>query len=293
MGLGAGRPTGLYRNPVNLTPSAAGSDLRAAIMELDTSAEVDSILVAWTPVMGGDMDDVINQTSSAGSNLPVAFAAPGARLPTSTATACTVPLFAHAEAAAQALGRAVDHRRWCERDPGLVPVLADLDTTRARTHLHHLATAAGIPAEFDTGAAALLDSLGINTTWTGEGSPIGVDLRMAVIREPGFGALVTLGAGGEPWRSGAHTSVGIAPLTNVDATEMIDCLPVTRPIGHAHPLADLLHRIAQLAVAAPELQSLILDPVVVRANGISVTIAEITTAANPKASLADLRRLRQ
>jgi hypothetical protein len=94
-------------------------------------------------------------------------------------------------------------------------------------------------------------------------------------------------------------SVGIAPLTDVDAHDLVRA-PRTSPLmfgyGGAPALAtdaleDLVLRVARLADDVPELRELHLDPVLVAPDAVHVTRA--TATLTPATHLpTDVRRMR-
>jgi acyl-CoA synthetase (NDP forming)/RimJ/RimL family protein N-acetyltransferase len=103
----------------------------------------------------------------------------------------------------------------------------------------------------------------------------GAELIAGVVRDPVFGPLIALGLGGVLTELVAAASVAVAPLTDIDAIDLVMGGPVGRLMtgfrGHA-PLdvaatADLLHRLSALSLDVPEIAELDLNPVLVSSSG--------------------------
>jgi acyl-CoA synthetase (NDP forming) len=103
----------------------------------------------------------------------------------------------------------------------------------------------------------------------------GVELIAGIARDATFGPLVALGMGGVYTELLGAASLAIAPLTDVDADEMIRAGSVGRlvagfrgkPALDDRALTDLLHRLSALAVDIPEVVELDLNPVLAREDG--------------------------
>ena len=97
----------------------------------------------------------------------------------------------------------------------------------------------------------------------------GTELIAGVVHDPVFGPLVALGLGGIFAELVSAVSIGIAPLTDVDADELVTGGAVGRLVAgfrgkaplDAAALADLLHRLSALALDVPEVAELDLNPV--------------------------------
>jgi acetate---CoA ligase (ADP-forming) len=97
----------------------------------------------------------------------------------------------------------------------------------------------------------------------------GVELLAGVVQDPVFGALVAFGPGGVLAELIGEAGFRIAPLTDVDAEELVDAGKAGRlvagfrgrPPADAAALADLLHRLSALGAALPEVAELDLNPV--------------------------------
>ncbi|MDX6617750.1 MAG: hypothetical protein QOK36_136 [Gaiellales bacterium] len=103
----------------------------------------------------------------------------------------------------------------------------------------------------------------------------GRELIVGMVHDPGFGPLIALGLGGVLTELLGGAALAIAPLTDVDAADMIKSGPVGRLMagfrGHepldAEATADLLHRLSALALDVPEIVELDLNPVLVTSSG--------------------------
>jgi len=103
----------------------------------------------------------------------------------------------------------------------------------------------------------------------------GSELIAGVVRDPVFGPLIALGLGGVLTELVADASVGIAPLTDIDASDLLAAGPVGRLMAgfrgqaplDAEATADLLHRLSALALDVPEIAELDLNPVLVTSGG--------------------------
>jgi acyl-CoA synthetase (NDP forming) len=95
------------------------------------------------------------------------------------------------------------------------------------------------------------------------------ELLAGVVQDPVFGPLVAFGPGGVLAELIGETQFAIAPLTDVDAAELVSGGKAARLIGgfRGAPAADpqvlqeLLHRLSRLAVDFPEVAELDLNPV--------------------------------
>jgi acetate---CoA ligase (ADP-forming) len=97
----------------------------------------------------------------------------------------------------------------------------------------------------------------------------GAELLAGVFQDPVFGPVVACGPGGVFAELIGSANFALAPLTDVDADELLDTGKVGRlidgwrgaaPSNRAAP-ADLLHRLSRLAVDFPEIVELDLNPV--------------------------------
>ena len=98
----------------------------------------------------------------------------------------------------------------------------------------------------------------------------GVELLAGVAQDPVFGPLVAFGPGGVFAELIGDAHFRLTPLTDVDADELVGSGKAGRlvagfrgaPAADAAALADVLHRLSQLADDLPELAELDLNPVI-------------------------------
>jgi acetyl coenzyme A synthetase (ADP forming)-like protein len=113
--------------------------------------------------------------------------------------------------------------------------------------------------------------------------PKGVEMIVGAVKDPLFGPLIACGTGGVLVDVLADTSFRLQPLTARDAREMIDDLRGKRllrgyrgaPSADETALQDVLLRVSALVDAAPEIQELDLNPVIVLPSGALVADARI------------------
>jgi acyl-CoA synthetase (NDP forming) len=116
--------------------------------------------------------------------------------------------------------------------------------------------------------------------------PAGVPLRVASHEDPAFGPIVQLGLAGIASDLLGDTAYRVPPLTTVDAAAMVRDLRAAPTLfgRHGAPgvdvsrVEDLMHRVAQLADAVPQLAALLLTPCIASRNALSVLGARIDIA---------------
>jgi acyl-CoA synthetase (NDP forming) len=98
----------------------------------------------------------------------------------------------------------------------------------------------------------------------------GVELLAGVVQDPVFGPLVAFGPGGVYAELIGDAGFRIAPLTDVDAEELVTAGKAGmlvagfrgRPAADVGALTDLIHRLSRLGEDLPEVAELDLNPVV-------------------------------
>jgi acetate---CoA ligase (ADP-forming) len=121
---------------------------------------------------------------------------------------------------------------------------------------------ADFAARFDTEMTAVLVQQMV---------PPGVEMIVGALQDPSFGPLIVCGTGGVLVDVLADTSFRLHPLNSSDAAEMIDELRGARLLrGYRGSeavdedgLRDVLLRVSELVLVAPEIQELDLNPVIV------------------------------
>jgi acetyl coenzyme A synthetase (ADP forming)-like protein len=130
-------PEASLSNPVDMLGSATADSFRTALPKILADPGIDAVVVLFVPPVSVDAVDVGEAISRATAEadqpdkpvLAAILAATGA--PATLRCAAQVPSFAYPEAAASALGLAVDYGEWLRRSAGTVPRLTDIDTAAA------------------------------------------------------------------------------------------------------------------------------------------------------------------
>jgi acyl-CoA synthetase (NDP forming) len=119
----------------------------------------------------------------------------------------------------------------------------------------------------------------------------GIETMIGVVDDPLFGPVVGFGLGGIHVEILGDVGFRIAPLTDVDADELlheIRGLPLLhgyrgRPPADLDALRELLLRVSRLAADVPEIAELDLNPVIALAPGLGCRVvdARIKVRARP------------
>jgi acetate---CoA ligase (ADP-forming) len=115
----------------------------------------------------------------------------------------------------------------------------------------------------------------------------GPELLAGVVQDPVFGPLVAFGPGGALTELVGDASFALAPLTDEDARELVSSGRAGKlvrgfrgaPPSDAAALADLLHRLARLADALPQVAELDLNPVLGLPDGCLALDARVRVSA--------------
>jgi acyl-CoA synthetase (NDP forming) len=114
----------------------------------------------------------------------------------------------------------------------------------------------------------------------------GAELLAGVVQDPVFGPLVAFGPGGVLAELIADVAFRIAPLTDVDADELVHGGKAGRlvagwrgaPAADGGALADLLYRLSRLSEELPEIAELDLNPVLASEHGCVAVDARVRGA---------------
>ena len=117
----------------------------------------------------------------------------------------------------------------------------------------------------------------------------GTELLAGVVQDPVFGPLVAFGPGGVFAELIGDASFRLAPLTDVDAEELVTGGKAGRlvagfrgaPAADAAALEDLLHRLGRLAEEVPEVGELDLNPVLAGPDGCLAVDARVRLRDRP------------
>jgi len=165
--------------------------------------------------------------------------------------------------------------------PDMASVRRDIDTAtemaEAWKDLQHLMTDLGLTSDSHLSAAApVVQAM----------APTGVALVLTSREDAAFGPIISLGLDGIPSELLGDTVYRVPPLTTVDASAMVRDLKAAPVLfgRHGAPgvdvagIEDLLHRLAQLADAIPQLASVTLSPCIASLNSVAVLGARILIA---------------
>jgi acetate---CoA ligase (ADP-forming) len=122
----------------------------------------------------------------------------------------------------------------------------------------------------------------------------GVELLVGAVEDPVFGPLVALGPGGTLAELLGDTGFRLAPLTDVDADELVGGGKVGKLVGgfRGNPpadtgaVADVVLRVARLADDLPEVAELDLNPVIAGPEGCVVVDARVRAGRGEQARSA-------
>ena len=117
----------------------------------------------------------------------------------------------------------------------------------------------------------------------------GTELLAGVVQDPVFGPLVAFGPGGVLAELIGDATFRLAPLTDVDAEELVTGGKAGRlvagfrgaPAADAAALEDMLHRLGRLAEEVPEVGELDLNPVLAGPDGCLAVDARVRLRDRP------------
>jgi acyl-CoA synthetase (NDP forming) len=125
-------------------------------------------------------------------------------------------------------------------------------------------------------------------------APAGVELLAGLVQDPVFGPLVAFGPGGVMAELIGQAGFRIAPITDVDAAELLSAGKAGRlvagfrggPAADEAALTDLLMRLSALAEDLPEVAELDMNPVIANAAGCTVVDCRARVAPRQAAGRA-------
>jgi acyl-CoA synthetase (NDP forming)/GNAT superfamily N-acetyltransferase len=165
--------------------------------------------------------------------------------------------------------------------PDMASVFRNIDTASemadAWRDLGQLVTDLGLPRDPQLSAAGPVVQ---------QMAPPGVSLVVTSREDAAFGPILSLGLAGIPSELLGDTVYRVPPLTTADASAMVRDLKAAPVLfgRHGTPgvdiagIEDLLHRVAQLADANPQLASVTLSPCIASLNSVSVLGASVLIA---------------
>jgi acyl-CoA synthetase (NDP forming) len=210
-----------------------------------------------------------------------------------------------------AYGLPVAEWRWVTNEAEAVEAAADLAGPVALK-----ADVAGVVHKSDVGAVSLavLTEEGIRQSYRAMAERFGdrlrgvlmqpmaapgVEVLAGVVQEPVFGPLMVFGLGGVATDVLADRAARLAPLTDVDAAELVRAPRAAallqgfrgQPAADMAALEQALIRLAKLASDHPEVAEVDLNPVIARPDGVVAVDARVRLEYQPPSD-PFLRRLR-
>jgi len=131
-------------------------------------------------------------------------------------------------------------------------------------------------------------------------APKGVSCVVEIVEDPSFGSLLSFGLAGTASELLGDRAFRVIPLSDRDAAALVRApraAPLLDGYRGAEPtdlaaMEDLVRRIGTLAEDLPEVRSLVLEPVLAAATGVSVVGARVVLGAPPRNDDTGPRRLR-
>jgi acetate---CoA ligase (ADP-forming) len=124
-------------NPVDMLATATAADYERALQVIVEAADIDAVIVIFTPPLVTHADPVAEAIAKSASHAPrpvpvIAVFMSRQTPPRALATAVPrIPAYPFPEEAARALSKAASYGRWREKTQGAVPTFGDLRTDRA------------------------------------------------------------------------------------------------------------------------------------------------------------------
>jgi acyl-CoA synthetase (NDP forming)/RimJ/RimL family protein N-acetyltransferase len=276
-------------NPIDLGVRATSGDERRAVEALLDDDAVDAVLVVHVGLGGADPEQRLHALEDAlgpRDAKPVVACVVGGDGGLPERETRRIPNYRFPEAAVRALAIAADRRDWLARRLGHVPALEGFDAGAA----HDVVAAAGEGWLGGEETVALLRAAGLELGEAQGGDELAVAVLVGAVNDHEFGPVVGVAPGGGlGWAGWVGTASGdvafrLAPLTDVDAEEVVNGPPAVRAAlaagtHDAAALRDVVLRLGALADAIPELAEAELDPVLVAEQGVVVGGARIRLAA--------------
>ena len=120
-------------------------------------------------------------------------------------------------------------------------------------------------------------------------APKGVELLLGVVQDATFGPVIACGAGGVTAELLKDVAVGVAPLTDRDARDMVRSLKTFplldgfrgSPKCDVSAVEDALLRLSAMVERHPEIAELDANPLIARPDGALIVDARVRVAAEP------------
>ena len=294
----AGIPPLPAQGVVDLRPTAAPEDYRAALAAVLADPVVDSVIVIFMPPLVRAVEEVaaaiMDAARDADGKPVVASFMSESGLPARLRNDHqAIPSYVFPERAAAALGRAAAYGRWRREPAGVLVYPPGTDRKAARA-----AVSAAIPGWLAPGdAAALLGHYGIKVAEPGAAGDRGAgrpgDTGRGVLRvhtDPFVGPVISFGLAGVFSELFGDVATGVTPLTDRDASTLLASLRayplLTGASGdHAADLPaveDTLLRLSALAEDLPAVVEVTIDPLLIGAPGEGAAAVSPAVRIGPK-----------
>ncbi len=285
-------------NPVDAGPSATAGEIAGAVATIASSGEVDACVVVCVELDDHDLDDTLALLDDLDVDVPVAVTAIGGR----RRDAGRLPTYPTPERAATAMalvcGRAAWLARSADQPDRLATDAAALIAARrlARRLAADLEETTWLPQD---DAFTLLQAAGLNVQPQADaeaavadvGPPqvAGLELLVGATRDSALGPFIVVGAGGDEAELRADRALLVAPITPAEAAAAINGLRLA-PLLHGYrgrpplpvdAIVEVVTRVAALVAAAPEIQQLEVNPLVVSPSGCVATGVRIALSIAP------------
>lgn len=283
-------------NPANAGAAADKDAIGALADRLLGSDEVDALLVVLVDSELGDAAGAIRELPDVRRRHPdkPVLLVPLGGLEAEDLDG--VATFGSAEVALRALAHAAWYDEW-RREPHHPEPADDLGRAfRARATARELVASAGATSWLDAPAAqALLNEYGLGAEVDAAAGSEGVVLALRVVRDPHFGPMVLVGAGGAVAELEDDRVCLLPPYARRDAARAIRTLRVWPLLRDADVPAveDLLVRLGRLADDVPLVAEARFDRVVVGSAGCQVRDATLRLDDRPVLDAGVPRRLRR
>ena len=288
-------------NPVDLGPEVAPDELAATVRAIGRSGEVDACVVGCVDL--GErhrLDEVaVRLADAAIDDVTVALSLIGA----DQAQHASLPTFPTPERAAVAVALAARRAQWLGSvaddvvdDPDRVDATSFVGARRIASF--HAGGRTDVTWIAGRAALELLAAVGLPVAADAP-QMSGLELLVGAIRDPAFGPLVVVGAGGAEAELRDDTVVLVAPVAASAARRAVESLRLAplfhgfqgRPELPVESVVELVQRVAMLVSAVAEIQQLDINPVLVTPDGCVAVEARVGVAV-PRSAVAPVRGLR-
>jgi acyl-CoA synthetase (NDP forming)/GNAT superfamily N-acetyltransferase len=282
-------PHGDSSEIVDLTPLATPEMYAEALDLVLHDGGVDAVIVVFVPPLANQAEGVAAALLQASADHPTKtvvasfLGEPG--IPDALiGESVSVPSFTFPETAAETLGELAVYGQWRRQPAGVQPNLTGIRRRDARSLVANAEM-----GTLDPGAAAeLLRMYGIDTT-VGDEPDTYIAIKLELLEDATFGPVLTLGVAGPYMDLFDDVAFRITPLTDRDATEMVQSLRSFPMLSGAYEggpydldaLEGLLLRVSAMVEDLPELAEMEFSEIHLGVPGVGARVvdARIVVAA--------------